>query len=104
MASRNPQVQEVDAAIRAVFPNSTRVRWNGAKPGSWTGAGTGIIVAYDSERPYFEGYAATKTQPERGPALCVLLDDVDTKYPRRQEVWVSPSDIEKINDDEEVAA
>ena len=101
--SRNPAVREIDEAIRAHFPNSTKVRWLAARPGSWTGKGEGIIVAYDGERPYFEGYPSTKTQPERGPALCVLLSDADPKHPRRHEVWVSPSEVEKINEEPGVA-
>ena len=103
--SRNPAVREVDEAIRAHFPNSTKVRWTGARVGGWSGEGKGIIVAYEGERPYFEGYPASKTQPERGPALCILLNDADPKHPRRSEVWAAPSEVEKLDDEpEEVAA
>ena len=85
------EISELDDMMRAQFPNNTHVRWTGARDGSWAGSGEGIVVAYEGQRPYFEGYAATKTQPERGPAIAIILDG-----PRKLEVWVPPHEVEKL--------
>jgi hypothetical protein len=84
--------QELDDMMRSQFPNGTRVRWTEIREGSWAGNGEGIVVAYEGERPLFDGYAATKTQPPRGPALCIILDG-----PRKYDIWVAPGDVEKLN-------
>ena len=92
--SRNPQIAEIDETLRQMCPNSTKVRVT-VREGSWAGAGTGIIVAYEGERPYFEGYPATKTQPERGPAFCVVLDG-----DKKLDMWVRPDEIQRLEEKE----
>lgn len=66
-----------------------RVRWLGAKEGSWAGAGFGSIVDFEGERAYFpNGKPASKDGPARGPAICVKLDGE-----RGHTVWVEPGDV-----------
>jgi hypothetical protein len=60
-----------------------RVKWLGAKPGSWTGDGSGEVVAITDARRGFGG-----DNGEPGPAAEIKLDG-----PKGLTVWVGPDDL-----------
>lgn len=60
-----------------------RVKWLGAKAGSWTGDGSGEVIAMEKARRGFGGDSG-----EPGPAAEIRLDG-----PKRFTVWVGPEDL-----------
>lgn len=68
------------------FNVGDKVKWLGAKPGTWAGDGIGQIVAGDEQR---RGFGGPNGAP--GLAVCVKLDG-----PKGLTVWCGLDEIEPV--------
>ncbi len=69
-----------------------RVVWLKANPDGWAGNGRGVIADFEKGRPHFEGASpGSPTEPCRGPAIGILIDQGDPSHPKKFDIWVKPS-------------
>jgi len=72
---------------------------DGSEKGGWAGNGKGVIADYEKARAHFQGIAPTeRDQPERGPAVGILLDGGDPAREKKYDVWVRPDPNNIIHD------